>query len=130
MIINSTIHETYYGEGLAEGDETHLRILLDPSKKPRGWVKPIYKLIIGVRVPINGHMVVGTIRKVTYKSQAAMLADWRPGDPEEVIRITFDPDPEPPGRWRGEMVGNWSVRRVKIRTRSAWERLRRKREGI
>lgn len=43
--------------------------------------------------------------------------------PETVIKITYDPDPEPPGVWRGEMVGEWSPKLVRIDRKTIWERI-------
>lgn len=109
--------ETYYGEGEVRGAKTYLLCLLEPGafvKQPRHW------LVVDARVPVIGSMVVQTTRHARRNKNGTC----RRGLPERVVRISYDPDPNPPGVWRGNMTGKWAVRRVLIHRRTSWQRLK------
>lgn len=115
------VRECYYGEATVQDGKTYLLCLLGPvhlgpSRPPK------YRLIIDVALPVEGTVVVSTIRYTRLWKNGSCS---RYGAPVKAVDISYDPDPNPPGVWRGRMRGEWPVRRVPIRRRSRWERIRR-----
>jgi hypothetical protein len=124
------IHETYYGEGEARNGKTYLVVLLEPRSVR--WSKPPrYTLVIDGVVPIPGTMVVRTTRllKIPQKvydsynkvDKNGCVKALPSGKPELAVDIAFDPSPN---EWRGRMQGEWSVKMVRIKRRTIWQRLR------
>lgn len=112
------IQESYYGEGEVRGNKTYLVCFIEPGL-PR--LTPVNRLVLDVCVPVEGSMVVFTVRYARLRKDGTYRALGRP---VKAVQITYDPDPSPPGVWRGTMRGEWKVRRVPIRRTSVWERLR------
>ncbi len=104
-------HETWYGEAELIGPKlTRLICLVEPRQFP-GRVLPKYYLYIEEPFP-NGKMVVRTIK---YSKR---------GSPIWATNISYDPDPTPPGNWRGLMQNvKIPVKLVKIQRKPWWERL-------
>ena len=71
--------------------------------------KPQHYLFIQ-GIEISGPVVVTTVRRGCSLPTVATTLNW-------------DPDPEPPGRWRQRCVGEWKVRIVDIERQTLWERL-------
>ena len=111
------VHEFYYGYGELRGDKTYIVCMLEPGLPPSR--NPRNRLILDVAVPVEGPMVVETIRY----APVGRRGFFRKGCPLKAVGITYDPDPNG-GAWRGKMKGSWPVRRFRIRRRSVWERLR------
>lgn len=112
------IQETYFGKGEVRGNKTYLVCRMEPWFEPG---PPKNRLVIDVRVPVEGSMVVFTLRYARLRKDGTYPVKGRP---VKAIQITYDPNPEPPGVWRGTMKGEWKVRRVPIRRTSVWDRLR------
>lgn len=120
------LRETYYGTGVVRGDKTIVTCLIDPQF-PHRERRPYFRLILDVKVPVEGSMVIWTLRYIERSVYESWPQDRRypDGPPMKAIDITYDPSPHPPGEWRGRMQGEWSVKRVRIRRISRWQRLRR-----
>jgi len=123
------VQESWYGEAEVRGKDTWLWVKLGPSvksffQKVAMGLLPERKLVIqGFRVRVPGLMVVGTTRRAWVSDTRPLTAPIPRGKPELAVRMSYDPQGDQ-GSWRVHQSGlSYPVKLVRVKRRTAWERL-------